>query len=85
MNDKDEVYFIYSKQQVEEDKQINLQIGRKFIPGDVSVGNEKKKYSKIIETKDLNKMLALYPDTEIIIKGLYGSIKFTKIDNGYIK
>lgn len=85
MNAKDEVYFMYSKQQIEDDKAINLKIGRKFIPGDVSVGNERKKYSKIIETKDLKKMTATYPDAEIVTKGLYGSMKFTRIDNSFIK
>lgn len=85
MTAKDEVYFLYSKQQIEEDTAINLNIGRKFIPGDVSVGNERKKYSKIIETKDLNKMMSMYPDVKIVVKGILASMKYTKIDNSFIK
>ena len=85
MGPKDNVYFVYSKQQIEEDKQINSKIGRKFDPGDVSIGNTRAKYSKIILVNDLDKMTSMYPDTKIVTQGIYGNIKFTPIDNGFVR
>lgn len=85
MTAKDEVYFIYSKQQIEEDTEINARIGRKFVPGDVSVGNNRVKYSKILLVSDLDKMISVYPDTKIVAQGIYGNMKFTKIDDSFIR
>jgi hypothetical protein len=85
MGPKDNVYFVYSDQQIKEDKQINNNIGRKFEPGNVSIGNTRAKYSKIILTSDLDKMTAMYPDTKIVTQGILGNIKYTAIDNGFVR
>ena len=85
MNAKDEVYFMYSQQQIDTDTEINARIGRKFIPGDVSIGNNRAKYSKILLTSDLDKMIAMYPDAKIVTKGIYGNMKFTKIDDSFVR
>lgn len=84
MTAKDEVYFVYSASQIAQDKKINSNIGRKFECGDVSVGTKRIKYSKIVLQSDIDKMTAMYPDTKIVAKGTYGTMKFTKIDNDFI-
>ena len=85
MTTKDEVYFVYSIQQVEEDKSINSRVGRKFIPGYVSVGNDRMKYSKILLKTDLEKMTSRYPDVNIVAQGVLGNFKYTKIDDGFVR
>lgn len=85
MTAKDDVYFIYSTQQIEEDKAINARIGSKFIPGNVSIGNTIVKYSKILLKSDLDKMTAMYPDVNIVAQGTLGNFKYTKIDDGFIR
>lgn len=85
MNAKDSVYFVYSQQQIDDDRVINGNIGRKFDPGDVSIGNSRVKYSKIILMDDLTKMTSNYPDTKIVAQGTLGNFKYTEIDNGFIK
>lgn len=85
MDAKDDVVFVYSTQQIEEDTVINRNIGRAFIPGNVSVGNDRLKYSKIVLKDDLNKMVSQYPDTKIVTSGKLGDFKYTKINNDYIK
>lgn len=83
MSPKDDVYFVYSTQQVEEDKAMAKRLGRQFAPGNVSIGPKTAKYSKIILQKDLDKMTAVYPDTKIVAKGILGNIKYTPLNNGF--
>lgn len=85
MGPKDNVIFVYSQQQINDDKRINERIGRKFDPGFVAIGNTRAKYSKIILNTDLDKMTATYPDTKIVTSGILGNIKYTNIDNGFIR
>ena len=83
MSPKDNVYFVYSQQQVDEDKATAARIGRKFNPGNVSIGNTTVKYSKILLQADIDKMTSMYPDTKIVAQGILGNIKYTPIDNGF--
>jgi len=85
MTNRDEVRFVYSQQQIAEDTSINARVGRTFVPGQVSVGNTRMQYSKIILRDELNKMTSVYPDTKVVAEGVLGNFKYTKVDEGFIK
>lgn len=85
MNSRDYVVFVYSKQQIDEDRAINAKINRNFIPGEVSVGSDRIKYSKILLKDELPKMTSMYPDSKIVAEGTLGNFKYTKINNDFIR
>lgn len=77
--------FVYSDIQVKTDKSINKKIGRDFKCGDVSIGSNRKKYSKIIEKSELQSMCSQYPDTKIVAEGKLSEMNYTEITNNFIK
>lgn len=75
----EEVLFVYSEMQIEEEKKINKVIGKTFSCGEVSAGASKKQYSKIIKPSDLNQMSGLYPDVKIIAQGKLSTMVYTEV------
>lgn len=73
-----EVIFMYSEIQDNEEKKIAKNIGKKFICGDVSIGSNIKKYSKIIKPDELKQFTGLYPDAKIIYQGLLSKTSYTE-------
>ncbi len=78
------VYFIYSSEQITKDTAINRKVGRQFNCGLVSIGSDKKEYSKIVLESDLNAMVTMYPDSIIIAHGKLNSFEYTDITEDYI-
>lgn len=82
---EEDMLFVYSDMQYNEDVRIQRSIGMAFVLGDVSVGSDIKKFSKVIREKDLNAMVLQYPDTKIIYKGKLSTTSFHPIRKTSVK
>jgi hypothetical protein len=67
-------YFIYSATQLKERTNIEKQVGRTFVPGNVSVGPKLKKYTELSSTGK-----SRYSDAVIVAKGDVSKMSYTPI------
>lgn len=83
---KNEMYcFMYSDEQVKEEKAVNLKIGRDFQCGEVSRGANKKKFSDLIKLTDMAGYYARFPDAEIVYKGIKNKTVYTMPKTPYLE
>ena len=78
MNKNENVAFIYSEIHEQNEKEIAKKIGKTFLCGDVSVGANTKKFSKLIKSSEINQFVSMYPDAKIIAEGVLSSMRYTE-------
>lgn len=76
--------FMYSQEQIKEQKEINAKIGRDFVSGEVSVGSKRKKITDIIPMDALAGYMQRFPDGVIVHKGERAKTVYKKPTTPYI-
>ena len=77
-----EVYFLYSDEQIREKNLILSKTSRKkrFIPGVVTVGHEKRKFSQLSK----NPTIPRFPDAVIVASGDISKFTYVMPETEYI-
>jgi hypothetical protein len=66
-------YFLYSDEQIEEKNNVLAQTGRKFVPGVVSVGSSKIKFTQLSDKPTIDRFV----DTKIVASGELSDFSYT--------
>lgn len=70
----DTKYFLYSDEQIKEKNSILSKSGKKFVPGFVTVGGKRVKYTQLSDTANMKR----YIDTKIVASGDLNNFSYTK-------
>ena len=82
---KNQIYcFMYSQEQIAEQKKVNNKVGRDFQCGEVSVGPKNRKISDIIPMDSLAGYMQRFPDGLIVYKGAKSKTTYKKPTTPYI-
>lgn len=85
MIEEQDMLFVYSEMQIDEEKKICKKIGKIFECGTVAIGHSNQQYTKVIPLSDLDAMCAQYPDTIIVTQGKLSTMKYTEVKREYIR
>lgn len=85
MIEEQDVIFVYSEMQIDEEKKICKKIGKIFECGTVAIGHSNKQFTKVIYQNELTAMCAQYPDTVIVTQGKLSNMKYTDVKREYIR
>ena len=64
-----DIIFAYSEQMINEQNAVLKSIGKKFVPGEVFIGNSSKKYTKLVTNDEFNELKLRYTDIRIVARG----------------
>lgn len=85
MIEEQDMLFVYSEMQIDEEKKICKKIGKIFECGTVAIGHANQQFTKIISQDELSAMCAQYPDTVIVVQGKLSNMKYTDVKREYIR
>lgn len=85
MVEEQEMMFVYSEMQIDEEKKICKKIGKIFECGSVAMGHSNQQFTKIISKDELSPMCAQYPDTVVVTQGKLSNMKYTDVKREYIR
>ena len=60
------VYFLFSKEQINEQNTVQNKLGKKFVPGTVNANGSRKKFTQLSTTRELSR----FPDAVIVASGV---------------
>ena len=85
MIEEQDMLFVYSEMQIDEEKKICKKIGKIFECGNVAIGHANQQFTKVIYQNELTAMCAQYPDTVIVTQGKLSNMKYTDVKREYIR
>lgn len=65
-------YFLYSEIQINEKNEALSKSGKEFVPGIVTVGGKRAKFTQLSDTPNMDR----YIDTKIVAKGELGEMTY---------